>query len=162
MRPATDRGEESIMTTEPDRARDEARIRALIDQQAKALRAKDATGVLSHYAADTVKFDLAPPLQYAGADALEKAGLESWFSSWRGPLGYEVRDFSVAAGDELAFCHGFVRISGTKVDGERADVWARQTLGLRKIDGAWKITHEHTSVPFYMDGSFKAAVDLEP
>jgi PhnB protein len=150
------------MTTEPRRVSDEARIRALIDQQASALRAKDATGVLSHYAADTVKFDLAPPLQYAGADALDRGGLESWFASWRGPLGYEVRDFTIRAGDELAFCHGFVRISGTKVDGERADVWARQTLGLRKIDGAWKITHEHTSVPFYMDGSFKAAVDLEP
>lgn len=150
------------MTTEPRRVRDEARIRALIDQQANALRAKDATGVLAHYAADTVKFDLAPPLRYAGADALDREGLESWFSSWRGPLGYEVRDFTITAGDELAFCHGFVRIGGTKVDGKRADVWARQTLGLRKIDGAWKITHEHTSVPFYMDGSFKAAVDLEP
>ena len=87
---------------------------------------------------------------------------ESWFSSWRGPLGYELRDFSVSACDELAFCHGFVRISGTKVNGEHADVWARQTLGLRKIDGARKITHEHTSVPFYMNGSFKAAVDLAP
>ena len=87
---------------------------------------------------------------------------ESWFSSWRGPLGYELRDLRVSAGDELAFCHGFVRISGTKVDGEHADVWARQTLGRRKIDGARKITHEHTSVPFYMNGSFKAAVDLAP
>ena len=26
----------------------------------------------------------------------------------------------------------------------------------------WKIMHEHSSVPFYMDGSFKAAVDLKP
>jgi hypothetical protein len=25
-----------------------------------------------------------------------------------------------------------------------------------------KIAHEHESVPFYMDGSFKAAVDLTP
>jgi ketosteroid isomerase-like protein len=76
--------------------------------------------------------------------------------------GYEVRDFSVTTGDDIAFCHGFVRISGTKTDGGENSVWARQTLCLRKIDGAWKITHEHTSVPFYMDGSFKAAVDLAP
>jgi PhnB protein len=41
-------------------------------------------------------------------------------------------------------------------------VWIRLTLGFRKIGGAWKVTHEHTSVPFYMDGSFKAAVDLTP
>jgi hypothetical protein len=25
-----------------------------------------------------------------------------------------------------------------------------------------QITHEHKSTPFYMDGSFKAAVDLQP
>jgi PhnB protein len=109
-----------------------------------------------------VRFDLAPPLAHAGADALDKQELESWFATWRGPIGYEVRDFSVTTGDDIAFCHGFVRISGTKTDGGENSVWARQTLCLRKIDGAWKITHEHTSVPFYMDGSFKAAVDLAP
>jgi hypothetical protein len=32
----------------------------------------------------------------------------------------------------------------------------------RKIDEEWKIVHEHESVLFYMDGSFKAAVDLKP
>jgi hypothetical protein len=26
----------------------------------------------------------------------------------------------------------------------------------------WMATHEHVSVPFYMDGSVKAAVDLKP
>jgi PhnB protein len=38
----------------------------------------------------------------------------------------------------------------------------RETLGLRKIDGIWKIAHQHHSVPFYMDGSNRAAVDLKP
>jgi ketosteroid isomerase-like protein len=144
------------------KALDEATIRILIDDMAKALRAKDADRVMSHYAANTVRFDLAPPLQYAGADAVDKKGLEDWFSTWRGPIGYEVRDFIVTAGEDVAFCHGFVRISGTKIDGEHNDVWTRHTIGLRKIDGAWRVTHEHMSVPFYMDGSYRAAVDLKP
>jgi ketosteroid isomerase-like protein len=42
------------------------------------------------------------------------------------------------------------------------DLWFRETLGFRKIDGKCAITHEHKSVPFYMDGSFKAAIDLKP
>ena len=42
------------------------------------------------------------------------------------------------------------------------DLWFRATLGFRKIDRKWTITHEHSSVPFYMDGSFKAAIDLKP
>ena len=42
------------------------------------------------------------------------------------------------------------------------DMWNRATIGFRRIDGRWLITHLHSSVPFYMDGSFRAAVDLKP
>jgi ketosteroid isomerase-like protein len=38
----------------------------------------------------------------------------------------------------------------------------RATVGLRRIGGRWQVTHEHSSVPFYMDGSYRAAVDLQP
>jgi hypothetical protein len=30
------------------------------------------------------------------------------------------------------------------------------------MGGKWAIVHEHVSVPFYMDGSYKAAIDLKP
>ena len=42
------------------------------------------------------------------------------------------------------------------------DLWFRETLGFRKIDGKWEIMHKHSSVPFYMASSFKAAIDLKP
>jgi hypothetical protein len=42
------------------------------------------------------------------------------------------------------------------------DVWVRVTACRRKINGKGLITHEHVSVPFYMDGSYRAAVDLKP
>jgi ketosteroid isomerase-like protein len=51
---------------------------------------------------------------------------------------------------------------GIRTDGEETDVWVRATLCFRKIDGVWKVVHEHTSVPLYMDGSDRAAVDLTP
>jgi ketosteroid isomerase-like protein len=53
-------------------------------------------------------------------------------------------------------------LMATTTDGQNVDLWFRATLGFRKIDGKWTITHEHSSVPFYMDGSFKAAIDLKP
>jgi PhnB protein len=134
-------------------------IRGLVDDWARALRAKDVDGVMAHYTADSVTFDLAPPLISTGADA---KGLQAWFSTWRGPLGYEIRDLNITAGDDVAFCHGLNRLSGTKTDGEEADVWFRLTLCLRRIGGEWRIAHQHESVPFYMDGSFRAAVDLTP
>jgi ketosteroid isomerase-like protein len=54
------------------------------------------------------------------------------------------------------------RISGTRTSGEETDVWVRMTLGCKKINGTWKIAHEHASVPFHMDGSYKAVVELKP
>ena len=140
----------------------ETEIRNLITDLSKALHDKDAKRMLSHYAPGSVIFDLAPPLQHAGSGAASEKSLNDWFATWQGPIGHETRDVSITTDGDIAYCHGFIRISGTKVGGEHADVWARQTTCLRKVDGAWKITHDHTSVPFYMDGSYKAAVDLKP
>jgi hypothetical protein len=33
--------------------------------------------------------------------------------------------------------------------------------GLRKTEGRWQLTHVRASVPFNMDQTFKAAVDLQ-
>jgi ketosteroid isomerase-like protein len=145
-----------------ERNSDETEIRALIDDLAKGVRAKDVNAVMSHYASERVHFLLAPPLQYSGANAIRKEDLEGWFSSFQGPIGYEIRDLQVATGNQVAFCHALNRMSGAKVDGTSTDLWFRWTVCFRKIGGEWKITHEHESVPFYMDGSGKAAFDLKP
>lgn len=149
------------MTSAKRAASDEARIREAIDNWAKALRAKDIKGVMSHFAADLVTFDLAPPLEYVGADSLRK-NLEDWFPTFRGPIGYEISNLHIDASQDLALCRSLNRITGTRTGGEKTDVWVRATVGLRNMDGRWLVTHEHMSVPFYMDGSYKAAVDLKP
>ena len=137
----------------------EAPIRAVIDDWASALRAKDARRVVSHGTADYTQFSLAPPL--IATDADEK-GLAAWFANWQGPLGFELRELNFAADDDVAFWYGLVRLTGTSAGGEKVELWFRQTLCFRKVGGAWKIAHAHESVPFHMDGSFRAAIDLKP
>ncbi len=149
------------MKTERNKAIDEAQIRQLIAGWVKAVRAKDINGLMDYYAPDILLFDLAPPLEYRGTDA-NRQNWEDWFATFQGPVGYEIRDLSITAGDEVAFCHSLNRIIGTRTDGEEIDVWVRATVGFRKTDGKWKVTHEHASVPFYMDGSNKAALELKP
>lgn len=149
------------MALKSNKASDEAQIRQFVNSWVQALRAKDVDGVMSHYASDIVAFDLAPPLQYEGANAYRK-NWEAWFPTFQGPIGYEIRHLSIAASDDLAFCRSFNRITGTRTDNEKTDVWVRATVCFRKIGGKWKIVHEHQSVPFYMDGSYRAAVDLMP
>jgi PhnB protein len=137
---------------------EESAIRNVIEDWANALRAKDAARVRSHGANDMVHYSMAPPLV---ADGGGLNSLEQWFATWQGPIGYEFRDLAITAGDDVAFCHCLNHMTGTQANG-KTDVWFRRTLGLRKIDGRWKIAHAHESVPFYMDGSDKAATDLKP
>jgi uncharacterized protein (TIGR02246 family) len=148
------------MTTENSKAIDEAQIRALIDERVKAVRARDINGAMSNVAPDIVSFDVVNSLQNIGADAARKRA-EEWFSSFPGPIGYEIRDLSITTGEGVAFCHSLNRYSGTKADGGEIDMWVRATFGFRKIDGAWIITHEHQSVPFDPE-SGKASLDLKP
>jgi hypothetical protein len=109
-------------------------------------------------ACEGTQFSLAPPL----AHVTDVKNLNAWFATWQGPIGSEARDLRIAVSGDTAFSHGLSRMTGSKTDGEKVDLWFRETLCFRKIDGHWKIAHEHTSVPFYMDGSFRAAIDLKP
>ena len=147
------------MDTKPAQTTEQSAIHELIEAWARAMRAKDAAGVAACQTAESVAYTLAPPLQTRDPDG---GGLAAWFATWRGPLDYEIRDLEIIAGDSVAYSHGLARLSGEKVDGERPHLWFRLTLGFRKAAGAWKIAHEHDSVPFYMDGSLRAAVDLDP
>jgi ketosteroid isomerase-like protein len=72
-----------------------------------------------------------------------------------------VRDLSVTAADEAAFCHYLYRVTGTMTNGREVDMWVRSTVCFRKVEGAWVVAHEHTSVPFDAE-SGKASVNLKP
>jgi uncharacterized protein (TIGR02246 family) len=148
------------MSARGDQAAVEAQIRALIDDQAEAIRAKDVDRSLSHHAPDVLLFDVVNPLRYVGVDAVRKR-LVAWFSSLRGPIGYELRDLSISAGDDVAYSHSLNRVSATTTEGRKLDMWWRATVGYRKIDGAWRVTHEHASVPFD-PASGQAALGLQP
>jgi ketosteroid isomerase-like protein len=109
-----------------------------------------------------VAFDLAPPLRI-GADTERAPGhIQQWFDTWDGPIVSEARDLEIAVGDGIAYAFGLRHMTGTKTDGERVDLWFRATACLRREDGAWKIAHVHNSVPFAMDDSGRALLDLEP
>jgi uncharacterized protein (TIGR02246 family) len=138
----------------------EAEIRGLIDRWAQAIRSKDVNALMADYAPDVLAFDLLPPLQYRGADAIRKRAFE-WISSFEGAIDFEMRDLAVTTGDDVAFCHSLNRVRGTSEDGTKIDMWWRATNGLRKIDGEWLITHGHSSEPFDMQTG-KAMLDLKP
>ena len=141
---------------------DEKAIHDIIDDRSRALYAKNADLAFAHGGREFVSFDLDPPLAHAGDAARDKKGIEGWFATWKGPIGWEVRDVMIHADDHPAFAYGLGHITGTKVEGNDVDLWVRFTNGFRKEGGEWKQIHAHTSTPFYMDGSNRAALDLKP
>jgi len=126
----------------------------------KAVRAADVDAAIINLAPDILSFDVVSTLQRIGADASRKRS-EEWFSSFQGPIGYEIRDLNLTAGSDVAFCHGLSHVSAMRTGGGQLDMWWRTTVCFRKIDGTWKVTHEHNSVPFDVE-SGKASLDLQP
>ena len=148
-----------IMTTEKNKAADEALIRQQIDGYVKAFRTKDLDLIMSFYTPDMVSFDVVPPLQDAGKDVYRKVW-EKAFASFEGPIDVELRDLNITTGDDLAFSHTLYRIV-SKRKGQKVDYWQRLTFGFRKIGGKWLISHVHVSVPVDFK-SGKAVLDLKP
>ena len=140
----------------------EEQIRSIIDDRIGALRAQDAKRFLNHMEVGFSSFELAPPLQYLDNDPTSTTGLDLWFSTFEDEVLYEVRDLRIAVGDPLSYCHSLYHIKGNKKDGEKVDLWARQTLCFREGPQGLKISHTHMSVPFNMDREHKAAIDLKP
>jgi len=139
---------------------DEAQIRSLLEARIKAVRAKDVEGATGNISAEIVLFDVVDPLRYIGSDALKKR-TATWFSSFDGPIGFGIRDLTIAAGNDIAFSYGLNHVTATTTDGTKLNMWWRATVCYRKIRGKWIVTHEHNSVPFDV-GTGKASLGLQP
>jgi len=131
-----------------DHATNEAavRVRALIENWARAVRAVDLPGILAHHSADMLMFDVPPPRVSKGLDAYRK----TWdlFFSWSNdPVVFDIEEMHVTAGTDVAFAAALMRCAGTEKNGERINLAFRLTIGLRKIGHEWTIVHEHHSVP---------------
>jgi SnoaL-like domain len=60
-----------------------------------------------------------------------------------------------------AFCSFLYHVGGTLKTGDEVNMWVRATLCCRRIDGRWRIVHDHESVPFD-PATGQALISLEP
>jgi ketosteroid isomerase-like protein len=143
----------------------ETAIRAVLDGHAAAHAARDVERLRATYTDDAVCYVLAPPLQQGPETAYgTPEGLRAWFATFDGPVRITYRDPVVTTDGNVAFVHCLTSMTATPAGtGEPFTLWYRSSFGLRRLEGAaWRITHRHDSTPFYMDGTFRAAVDLQP
>jgi uncharacterized protein (TIGR02246 family) len=128
-------------------ADDEGQIRTLIESWADAVHGGDMATVLSDHADDIVMFDVPPPYQgVRGIDAYR----DTWppFFEWQARgASFEIESLEVTAGDEVAYAFALLRCGTQQELADNPENRLRLTLGLRKEDGRWVVTHEHHSFP---------------
>lgn len=126
-------------------SKDELDIRALIERWAKAVREQNRAGIRADHDPEMLMFDVPPPLFSRGLDAY----METWekFLSWsEKPVAFHFHDVKVTAGNDVAFATAIGRCAGVS-DGKREKLEFRLTMCFRKIDGRWRVMHEHHSLP---------------
>ena len=124
---------------------DEQQIRTLIERWAAAVHEGEMATVLADHAPDILMFDVPPPEQgVRGIDAYR----ETWpgFFAWQASGAvFEIGSLDVTAGADVAFASALLRC-GTPEQREREpEQRLRLTIGLRKANGRWSVTHEHHS-----------------
>jgi ketosteroid isomerase-like protein len=139
---------------------DEAEILALGRALQQAHFNKAPEGIAAPFAPHAVIYDLEPPLMHDGISVERK---RKWLETWDTPIELVTQDVKVVISGDHAYSYGYVRLSGSKKGVDRPiSFWMRSTMGYERIDGRWRIVHDHHSVPFYMDGSLRPAFDLRP
>jgi ketosteroid isomerase-like protein len=129
-------------------ATEEIRIKALLKAWADAVRRHDVPAILAHHEPDMVMFDLPPPLQCVGIKSYE----ETWdllFRYHKPGVAFDFLELAVTAGADVAFAVAIMQCgrNSSANPAEKDGFPFRLTVGLRKIDGDWRITHEHHSLP---------------
>lgn len=126
---------------------DETQIRELITRWVNAVHTGDLETVLADHDPDIVMFDVPPP--HDGVRGIE-AYRDSWppfFEFQRQGALFEIVELDVTAGDDVAFAHALLRCGMPAELEANPENRLRLTVGLRKRDGRWVVTHEHHSFP---------------
>ncbi len=125
---------------------DELAIREVLDAWARATREGRHDEVLANHLGESVIFDVLPPLRYDTAAAYRKSW-DDWQPDVQGEMRFELEDLSITAGDDVGFAFGLLQCGGTLPGGKTFSDTVRITFCLRKLDGRWKVAHQHVSKP---------------
>jgi uncharacterized protein (TIGR02246 family) len=125
---------------------DEAEIRRLIERWAKAVREEDRAAIRADHDPDILMFDVPPPFLSRGLDAY-MATWETFFAFQEKPVSFDFRDVQIHCGQEVAFATAVGHCVNIDKNGQREPLEFRLTMGLRKLDGKWRVMHEHHSLP---------------
>lgn len=123
----------------------EQEIRDVIEQWRSALEARDLDRMMTDYIPDVILYDAIPPYKSVGVTAIRQA----WESCMPHLPDFKSvhRDLTVTVTEDMAVVHGLHNFE-TAEPHPCSQSWIRITVCYRRIDGRWRVFHEHVSLPF--------------
>ena len=134
------------MLTQEKIAAEEAAVRQQVLQFTQQVTARQLDAIMAHYAPGAVSFDAIPPLVHDAATL--RKNWEICFGCCDGEIRSIVRDLKVVASEEVAFAYGLLDFTHNVGAENQIHCMMRMTTCYRKLDGEWKIVHDHCSAPF--------------
>lgn len=133
----------------------QSEVQTVLDAYAAAVYAKDVEAFAGLYTEDAHVFDAWMEFEATGA-AAQRAMAGGWFDSLgdsRVPV--DLEDVVIVADGAVAWVHAAVTFGNETPAGERQrEQTNRFTFALRRIDGGWRIAHQHSSLPIdFMTGT---------
>lgn len=113
----------------------------------RALEAKDSQAMMQDYLESAVFFDAVPPYKVVGRDNIKKTWdhcLPFFPEGFRS----EHRDLHIEVEGDLATVHGLHHFITEDPSHPCGLSWSRISMTFRRHRGAWKVAHEHISLPF--------------
>ena len=126
---------------------EEIAIRRIIEEWASAVRARDISGVIAHHTDDVLMYDVPPPTAVRGVFAYTATWPPFFKALAEGGAAFDIVELQISAGDTVGFATALLRCGSKEELAKDPTVRLRLTIGLRKVDGAWNIAHEHHSFP---------------
>ncbi len=123
-------------------------VELVLQSYARAVGARDVEAFTALYVEDVRIFDTWGRWCYVGLD--EWRGMaEGWFGSLGDErVGVDFAEVQVRPVGDAAVASAFTTYRGLSAEGEELrSMTNRLTWVLERRDGAWKVVHEHTSVP---------------
>jgi uncharacterized protein (TIGR02246 family) len=127
-------------------SKNQTEILALIERWRAAVRNENRDAIRRDHDADMLMFDVPPPFLSRGLDAY-MATWELFFSSVEKPVAFDFHDIEITAGEDVAFATATGNCVNIDSKSNREPLQFRLTMGLRKIEGQWRVMHEHHSLP---------------
>ena len=119
----------------------------MISERVSAIKNKNVEKAAAGYHPHVISYNVVGPLKLVGIDTLKKR-LEGWLSTRSKIIDYEITDIDIKTSGELAYCSGLNHIQAIKNDGDKLDMWWRETTCYTREKDNRKVIHAHSSVPF--------------